>query len=127
MLYDVETNLHSERWSHATVGHVCSDAVQILTTQKEIDMQLEKLYKVYHDALIVRSKTWSWPKLSQIPMYCYCFSNITTSVMFYCKKLKRLNKMSRLISNNINLHAPFIPMLIDINRISICQSVESQF
>jgi hypothetical protein len=123
----LKQNLHSERWPHATVGHLCSDAVQILTTQKEIDMQLEKLYKVYHDALIVRFKTWLWPELSQIPMYCYCFSNITMSVMFFCKKLKRLNKMSMLISNNINLHAPFIPMLIDINRISICQSVESQF
>jgi hypothetical protein len=52
--------IHSERWPLATVGHLCSDVVQILTTQKEIDMQLEKLYKVYHDALIVRSKTWLW-------------------------------------------------------------------
>jgi hypothetical protein len=32
-----------------------------------------------------------------------------------------------LIYSNINLHAPFIPMLIDINHISICQTVESQF
>jgi hypothetical protein len=126
----LKQKLHSERWPHATVGHLSSDAVQILTTQKKIDMQFEKLYKVYHDALIVRSdisKSWLWPELSQIHMCCYCFSNITTSVMFFCKKLKRLNKMSMLIYSNINLHAPFIPMLIDINHISICQTVESQF